>query len=131
VEGAAVRTSDSSNHSIRLPLAGVTGAAIAVVPAVTWLGFAAAGAPWLGIAPSLIGFATLWLLHHYIGHLHARLQEAHLALAEHAALAAQQRLNSAALERRLADGARGVATAHEATAFALAKLIEMRDPSAC
>jgi len=123
-----VRESDASNNSIRLPLAGLTGAAVFVVPTLTWLGFAAAGAPLFGLAPTGIVLGTLWLLHHHLQVTDARLRAAEFALAEHAARGLQQRLDLAASERRHLDHERGLEAAHEATAYALAKLIEMRDP---
>ena len=123
-----MRTSEGASHSIHLPLAGLTGAALFVVPTLTWLGFAAAHAPLFGLAPTGIVLGTLWLLHHQLQVMQRRLQVAEVALAEHAARASQHRLLLAASERRVADGDGIVETAHEATAFALAKLIEMRDP---
>lgn len=123
-----VHEQNSSSSSIRLPVAGLTAAATLAVPTLTWFGFAVAGAPLFGLAPAGIVLGTLWLLHHHLQGLRARLHAAEMALAEHAARTSQQRLDLAASERRVLDHERGLEAAHEATAYALAKLIEMRDP---
>ena len=76
---------------IRVPLAALTGAAVVLVPGAVLAGFAAAGAWRLGIAPTVIVLASLWLMHRKIASLAAAAHAAERALAASAAHGSEQR----------------------------------------
>jgi len=114
---------------LRLPLATLSGAAIALVPAVVFAGFAAAGVWRSGILPAGIALAVLWLLHLQLLGLARGARATHAAWRELHARAHEQQARIQALEARLEGHGKALATAQQTTVFALTKLVEARDPS--
>lgn len=115
--------------SLRVPVTTLTGAAILLVPGVVLAGFAAAGALRTGVAPALIVALVLVLLHREVRSLVRQLDAARFALRERAATTAGHRKDVERLEKRIAAHDQELLHAQEVTAFALAKLVESRDPS--
>lgn len=122
-------TSQAPVVSVRVRITTLTGAAVLLVPAVVLAGFAAAGAPKTGIAPATIVALVLLLLHREVQSLAAQLDAARFALQERAATSTIHRKDLERLEKRLAAHDQELLHAQEVTAFALAKLVESRDPS--
>ena len=128
VDVAASNTRSPSAH-VRVPLAAVTGTAVVLVPGTVLAGFVAAGAWRLGLVPAAIVLASLWLMHRKIASLAATAHRAEQALATSASLGSRQKSEVEGLRERLAAQSQELRTAQEATAFALMKLVEARDPS--
>jgi putative two-component system response regulator len=112
-----------------VPLALVSGGAALLVPGVVLLGFAIAGNLQVGIAPAAIVSLTLWLAHRKMVALGSEAAAARRACSEVAARGAARRNELEELQRRAGGQARELRLAQEATAFALMKLVEARDPS--
>jgi response regulator RpfG family c-di-GMP phosphodiesterase len=114
---------------LRVPIGILSGTAAILVPAVVLFGFAAAGTWRAGLLPTFVVGATLWLLHLQLGALARSAGEAQARLHELATRATSQRAEVEALRARVAGHEREQLLAHETTAFALAKVVEARDPS--
>jgi len=122
-------TSKASPAQLRLPVGALTAASLVLVPGAVLAGFAAAGALWIGLAPTAIVLATLWLMHRQIGGLTAAVLRARQTLGQATVNSASQRAGMEQLEKRLAAHSQDVSLAQETTAFALTKMVEARDPS--
>jgi putative two-component system response regulator len=99
------------------------------VPGAVLAGFAAAGALYIGIAPTAIVFAALWLMHRHIAGLEAAVERARETFGQVATHSHKQRAEMDKLEARLAGHAQELLLAQETTTFALTKMVEARDPS--
>jgi response regulator RpfG family c-di-GMP phosphodiesterase len=114
---------------LRVPIGVLSGTAAVLVPAVVLFGFAAAGVWRAGLLPTFVVSATLWLLHLQLARLTRSAGEAQARVHELATRGTSQRTEVEALRARVAGHEREQLLAHETTAFALAKLVEARDPS--
>jgi len=112
-----------------VPLAILTRSAVLLVPTTVFAGFVAAGAWLLGLVPSAIVLATLWLMHRKIEGLAATSHRACQELESLAARRGSHRSELAALREQVAGHERRLLAAQETTAYALMKLVEARDPS--
>lgn len=115
--------------AIRMPLATLTRTATLLVPAVVMTGFVAVGRPWVGVAPTLIVLLTLWLLHTKLVALACTAESAGRTLHDSTSRHLDLRAEIERLRQRLATHDQELLRAQEVTAFALAKLVESRDPS--
>ncbi len=122
-------TSAGSPSQLQFPVALLTGSALVLVPGAVLAGFAAAGGLRIGIAPTAIVLAALWLMHRQIDSQNRALARAREAQAKAVASSDGARAEFARMEERLAAHAHQLATAQETTVFALTKLVEARDPT--
>ena len=114
---------------IQIPLEILTLAAMALVPGVVLVGFAAAGAWRWGVVPAVVVLGTMWLVHRQSAHLAANAAQARQTAGEFASRSATLRAQADGLTERTATHERELLLARETTAFALMKLVEARDPS--
>jgi putative two-component system response regulator len=114
---------------VRLPLATLSGVALGLVPAIVFAAFLAAGVWRAGLLPTAIVAGTLWLLHAQVSALARGASAAHDRSQALQSRAGAQRGEVEALRARLDGHEREMRAAQEATAFALTKLVEARDPS--
>lgn len=114
---------------ILIPLETLTLAAMALVPGVVLVGFAAAGAWRWGVVPAAVVLASMWLVHRQSALLAANAAGARQAAAELTARSATLRTQADGLAARAATQERDLLHARETTVFALMKLVEARDPS--
>lgn len=114
---------------IRVSLARLSVAATAIVPALVFAAFAAAGVWRSGLAPAAIVLVSLWLLHLQCAHLLCVTRSSRGAWQDLQARAAAQRAELDVLRQRVAGHAAALTTAQHTTVFALTKLVEARDPS--
>lgn len=122
-------TTQASTAHLHFPLNALTALSLVLVPGAVLAGFVAAGAPRIGIVPTAVVFASLWLLHRQVARLGCEVERARAALTQAASSSAGQRGAVQEMERRLAGHTQEILRAQETTAFALTKMVEARDPS--
>lgn len=127
--GRSLAHSEPSVGHVRMPVGAVSLAAVIVVPLLVASAFVLAGAWRTGLIPSVIVGVALALLHLQLVRL-ARTARAVLGTShEMQARAVALRAENDMLRSRSAAHAAELTMAQETTAFALAKVVEARDPS--
>lgn len=114
---------------IQIPLESLTLAAMALVPGVVLVGFAAAGAWRWGVVPAIVVLGTMWLVHRQSAQLTRGAAAARQTAGELASRSVALRTQTDGLAERVAVQERELLHARENTVFALMKLVEARDPS--